>query len=98
MLPPPPRTANGRRVYDPSHVRTLSFIRRSRELGFSLDKIRELIRLGGPETATCREVREVATHHLEYIRAKLNDLRRLERLLAKTIALCTGKRRQIAPC
>jgi MerR family mercuric resistance operon transcriptional regulator len=91
MMPPPPRTASGRRVYDATHRRTLAFIRRSRELGFSLDEIRALIRLGGPEKATCREVREVAAHHLEDIRAKIVDLRKLERLLAKTVAQCSGK-------
>jgi MerR family transcriptional regulator, mercuric resistance operon regulatory protein len=91
MLPAPPRSANGRRIYDPSHLRILGFIRRSRELGFSLVEIRTLIRLGGPDKATCREVREIAAHHLEHIRAKLHDLRKLERLLAKTVSRCTGK-------
>ena len=67
----------------------LTFVRRSRELGFSLDEVRALLRLGGPERATCREVREVATHHLGDIRAKISDLRKLERL-ATTIARCTG--------
>ena len=91
MLPPPPRTASGRRVYDATHLRTLAFIRRARELGFSLEEIRALIRLGGPEKATCREVREIAAHHLEDIRAKLSDLKKLERLLAKTVAQCSGR-------
>jgi MerR family mercuric resistance operon transcriptional regulator len=91
MLPAPPRTASGRRVYDSTHFRILAFIRRSRELGFSLDEIRALIRLGGPEKATCREVREIAAHHLQDIRAKLDDLRKLERLLAKTVTQCSGK-------
>jgi len=91
MLPPPPRTAGGRRVYDLTGLRILVFIRRSRELGFSLDEIRALLRLGGPERASCREVREVAAHHLQEIRAKLSDLKKLERLLAKTVARCSGK-------
>ena len=60
MLAPPPRTASGRRVYDLTDLRILVFIRRSRELGFSLDEIRALLRLGGPEKASCREVREIA--------------------------------------
>lgn len=94
MLAPPPRTASGRRVYEPTDLRILVFIRRSRELGFSLDQIRTLLRLGGPEKATCREVREIATHHLGDIRAKIDDLKKLERLLSKTVARCTGK---IAP-
>jgi MerR family mercuric resistance operon transcriptional regulator len=91
MLPAPPRTASGRRVYDVTDLRTLVFIRRSRELGFSLDEIRALLRLGGPEKATCREVREIAAHHLDDIRAKIDDLKKLERLLSKTVALCSGK-------
>jgi len=91
MLAPPPRTASGRRIYDLMDLRILVFIRRSRELGFSLDEIRALLRLGGPEKASCREVREIAARHLEDIRAKLEDLRKLERLLSKTVARCSGK-------
>jgi MerR family mercuric resistance operon transcriptional regulator len=90
MFSAPPRTAGGRRVYDATHLRILAFIRRSRELGFSLDQARTLIRLGGPAKASCREVRDIASHHLDDIRAKLADLRKLERLLAKTVARCTG--------
>lgn len=91
MLAPPPRSPNGRRVYDSTDLRILVFIRRSRELGFSLDEIRALLRLRGPEKASCREVRKIAAHHLEDIRAKLSDLKKLERLLAKTVAQCSGK-------
>src|SRR5262249_57381149 len=90
MLPPPPRSDRGRRIYDSTHLRALVFIRRSRELRFSLEEIRALIRLGGPEKATCREVREIAAHHLEDIGAKLDDLKKLERLLARTVAQCSG--------
>jgi len=90
LLPAPPRTAGGRRVYDPTHLRILAFIRRSRELGFSLDQVRALLRLGGPEKASCRQVRDIATHHLGDIRAKIADLRKLEKLLTKTVAQCTG--------
>jgi MerR family mercuric resistance operon transcriptional regulator len=91
VLPVPARTESGRRVYGRTETRILAFIRRSRELGFSLDEVRALLRLGGPEKASCREVREIATHHLDDIREKISDLRRLERLLAKTVAQCTGR-------
>jgi MerR family mercuric resistance operon transcriptional regulator len=91
MLAPPPRTGSGRRVYSSTDLRALVFIRRARELGFSLDEIRALLRLGGPEKASCREVREIAAHHLEDIRAKLSDLKKLERLLSKTVSRCSGK-------
>jgi len=90
VLPVPVRTESGRRIYGPAERRILAFVRRSRELGFSLDEVRALLRLGGPEKASCREVRRIAAHHLEDIRAKIGDLRKLERLLAKTVAQCTG--------
>jgi MerR family mercuric resistance operon transcriptional regulator len=55
MLAPPSRTAGGRRIYGSNDLRMLVFIRRARELGFSLEDIRALLRLGGPEKASCRE-------------------------------------------
>ena len=80
VLPVPSRTETGRRRYGPTERRILAFVRRSRELGFSLDEVRTLLRLGGPEKASCREVREIAAHHLDDIRTKISDLRNLERL------------------
>src|SRR5262252_2657995 len=74
MLPAPQRTASGRRVYGPHEARILAFIRRSRELGFSLDEIRALLRLGAPGKASCGQVKAIANHHLQDIRAKLGDL------------------------
>lgn len=91
LMSPPPRAANGRRIYAFSDLRILVFIRRSRELGFSLDEIRTLLRLGGPEKATCREVRGVAAHHLEDVRSKLRDLQKLEHVLATTVSRCSGR-------
>ena len=54
MLPAPPRTASGRRLYGPAERRTLAFIRRSRDLGFTLEEIRALLALGGPARLMCR--------------------------------------------
>jgi MerR family mercuric resistance operon transcriptional regulator len=92
MLQAPPRTEGGHRIYGPTETRMLVFIRRARELGFSLDEIRALLDLGGPGNASCADVRKVATRHLDDIRAKIGDLKKLERLLAKTIARCSGNR------
>jgi len=92
MLRPPPRTEGGRRIYGPAETRVLAFIRRGRELGFGLEDIRALIALGAPGKASCADVREIAAHHLDNIRAKIADLRKLERLLSKTIAQCSGNR------
>ena len=89
MLSAPPRTASGRRVYGPAETRTLAFIRRSRELGFTLNQIRALLALsaeGGQET--CIEVRELAAGHLAEVRAKIADLRAMERVLADAVRRC----------
>jgi MerR family transcriptional regulator, mercuric resistance operon regulatory protein len=92
MLPRPRRSASGRRIYGASEARTLAFIRRARELGFALAEIRTLLALGGPGKASCAEVREIAAHHLARIRTKIVDLRKLENLLAGTVAKCSGRR------
>jgi MerR family transcriptional regulator, mercuric resistance operon regulatory protein len=97
VLPAPARAENGRRTYGPTETRILIFIRRARELGFSLDEVRALLRLGGPGKASCGEVREIAAHHLNDIRAKISDLRKLERLLSKTVAQCTGTAAPVCP-
>jgi MerR family transcriptional regulator, mercuric resistance operon regulatory protein len=97
MLPAPPRTQSGRRIYGPTESRLLGFIRRSRELGFSLNGIRALLRHGGPSKASCRQVRTIAARHLADIRTKITDLRKLERLLARTVAQCTGTTAPICP-
>jgi MerR family mercuric resistance operon transcriptional regulator len=91
MLRPPPRTEGGRRVYGPAEIRLLAFIRRGRKLGFGLEEIRALLALGAPGKAHA-DVREIAAHHLDDIRSKIADLRKLERLLAKTIAQCSGNK------
>ncbi len=90
MLPIPRRSSAGRRAYDLSHRRTLGFIRRSRDLGFTLNEIRALLVLGAPGRASCAEVQEIASRHLVNIRAKLADLARLEAILSQTIAQCAG--------
>lgn len=96
MLPAPPRTPGGRRIYGLREERTLTFIRRARELGFTSEAVRGLLALGETGTATCAEVRIIAVRHLEDIRAKVADLRKLERLLSKTVARCSGD--QVPEC
>lgn len=88
LLPEPPRTSSGYRNYDTTHERRLRFILRARELGFSLDEIRELLRLVDERNQPCAEVRAVAAAHLGDVRAKIADLKRMERVLKDVVALC----------
>ncbi|TFI58459.1 MerR family transcriptional regulator [Sphingomonas parva] len=90
LVPSPPRTEGGHRIYGNDHLRALGFIRRARELGFTPDEVRGILALGGPTNACCDEVREIASRHLETVRSKMADLARLETLLASTIDRCSG--------
>ena len=91
VISEPLRTEGGHRVYDEGHVRTLSFVRRARGLGFSPGEVRAILDLGGPGKACCAEVQDIAERHLEQVRAKIADLREIESLLAATIARCSGQ-------
>lgn len=90
MIPDPPRTASGYRVYDEAHVSRLRFILRARELGFSIQQIRGLLDLVDGGTQTCAEVKERTGRHLADVRAKIADLKRIEKVLAETAAQCSG--------
>lgn len=89
-MPHPPRTASGYRIYDDGHVYRLRFILRARELGFAIEQIRGLLELVDGGTQTCAEVKERTQRHLADVRAKIADLRRIEKVLATTAAQCSG--------
>jgi len=90
LLGEPPRTASGYRIYDDKHVRRLRFIMRGRKLGFMIEEIRGLLALVDDGTQTCGEVKARTEHHLSDVRAKIADLRRIETVLARTAARCSG--------
>lgn len=89
IMPNPPRTNGGQRAYGAAHRARLSFIKRSRDLGFSLDAIRSLLGLTD-ESPTCGEVHAITTEHLNDVRGKIRDLKRLEKTLSAIAAECAG--------
>ena len=88
LLPKPTRSASGYRLYRSSDTDRLRFIRRSRDLGFSLDEVRHLLDLADQRSRSCRRVHDIAAKHLREIRAKIADLRRMERVLATMVETC----------
>lgn len=88
LLPEPPRTQSGYRSYDATHERRLKFVLRGRELGFSLDEIRALLRLVDERDQPCAEARDLAAAHLKDMQSKIADLRRMERVLKDMVAQC----------
>ena len=91
MLAKPDRSAGGYRQYSPVHVSSLNFIRRGRELGFTLGAIRDLIRLneGG---ACCEKARNVTIEQRNEVRRKIVDLKRLDRALGTLVDECQPTR------
>jgi len=88
LLPAGPRTDAGRRVYGTAAVRRLSFIRRCRDFGFSIEQVRELVGLVDEPDRPCTEVRDVAARHLQQLREKLAELQALERSLSAVVCGC----------
>ncbi len=90
LMPDPVRSVGGHRLYSEEHVRRLRFIRRCRELGFTIVEIRALLDLVDRRDYTCAEVRDISVAHVEEIRHKIKDLRRLERTMLLMIKECDG--------
>lgn len=84
-----PRSEGRHRLYGSDDVMRLVFIRRSRAIGFSLDDIRNLLKLAD-RGHTCGEVRELTLAHVAGIQAKIADLERMAHLLRETAARCEG--------
>ena len=97
LLPEPKRSSGGRRLYGHDDLQRLSFIRRCRELGFSLEQIRSLLALVDRGDFSCAEVRAVTSAHLLEVQEKVRDLRRMERVLKKLIADCVGRTKPECP-
>lgn len=90
----PARTEAGHRVYHGEQVRRLRFILRARKLGFTISELKSLLHLVDKRELTCGEVYELTSAHIDEIRQKIVDLRRLEKTLVKISAQC---RRGTAP-
>lgn len=97
LLPEPGRSGGGYRLYDESHLKRLSFIRRSRELGFSIEEIRGLLNLVDGGSFTCSDVKAITLEHVETIRQKIADLKKLEKTLSRIASQCTGDETPACP-
>ena len=90
LLPEPPRTEGGHRSYTQEHLRRLVFIRRSRELGFSMVEIRELLNLVDGGSYRCGEIKALTLAHAKNVRRKITDLEKMESTLLSISARCKG--------
>ena len=91
LIPEPARRPSGYRMYSPDVVLSLRFIRRAKELGFSLKEISELLSLETAAEATAADVRELAEAKLADIKERIRALQRMRRALQKATESCTGQ-------
>jgi Cu(I)-responsive transcriptional regulator len=90
LIAPPARTSGNYRSYRTEDLERLRFIRRTRQLGFSLEEVRALLDMARQRDRDCATVDELAKRHLSDIDRKIDDLKALRRELAGVISSCAG--------
>jgi DNA-binding transcriptional MerR regulator len=90
LLPQADRQAGGQRIYSENDVRRLTFIRRCRDFGFSVEQVRMLVALVQDRDRSCLEARDLAQEHLTAVRTKIGELNKLERSIATFVASCNA--------
>ena len=91
LIEDPPRTGSGYRQYPEDVVARIQFIKRCKELGFSLKEISELLSLRVDPDTTCADVRRQTELKLAYVEEKIRALRRIKAALDKLVASCSGR-------
>ena len=82
------RQSGGQRVYGDADVKRLTFVRRCREFGFSIEQVRSLVALLQDPQSSCMHARDLAQEHLAAVRAKLSELKALERSMVAFVVSC----------
>ena len=91
------RTGSGYRVYGPRDLSTLSFIRRARDLGFSIAQIRDLLTLWQDRARAAADVKRIASEHIDEMKAKMRLLEEMVHTLEHLSAHCHGDDRPDCP-
>ncbi len=90
ILPKPDRTPGGNRQYNHDQLKRLTFIKRCRELGFSIAEIRSLFEMVDGRDFTCSEVHDMTVSHLTNVKKKMADLKRMEFTLKNMVTECSS--------
>lgn len=90
LIPEPPRRESGYRQYAEDAVSRIQFIKRAKELGFSLKEISELLSLRVDPDTTCGDVKKRAEVKIVEVEEKIGELQRIKKALTKLVTLCRG--------
>lgn len=88
VVPAAARASNGRRVYDDASIARLRFVRRCRDLGFSIEQVKALLSLSLSEANNCGDASRIGKRHLDEVRGKIADLQMLETALVELLGNC----------
>lgn len=88
LLPLAKRSDKAQRLYEPSAVQRVAFVRRCRDFGFSIDQVRQLVVLADAPDLPCKEVRDLAAEQLQAVRARILELQALEASLQAAVSGC----------
>jgi Cu(I)-responsive transcriptional regulator len=97
LLPDVARTENGYRQYTEADIHTLRFVKRSRDLGFSMDEIAELVGLWHNRRRTSASVKRIAQKHLGELEQRIADMQAMQRTLSHLVHCCHGDARPDCP-
>jgi MerR family transcriptional regulator, copper efflux regulator len=97
LLPAVARTESGYRQYSEADIHTLRFVKRSRDLGFSMDEIAELVGLWHNRRRTSASVKRIAQKHLGELEQRIADMQAMQRTLSHLVHCCHGDARPDCP-
>lgn len=92
LMPEPPRRKSGYRQYSETDIARIRFIRRAKELGFSLNEVSELLSLRVDPETTCGDIKRRADAKMAEIEGKIQALRKMKKALARLVSLCRERR------
>ncbi len=98
LMPKPKRKESRYRFYDENNFARLKFIIRTKELGFTLNEIKELLDLRIESKATCGDIKKIAGHKIEDIEQKIKDLQNIKKVLTKLIHQCVNEELSSEEC
>ncbi|HHS99944.1 MAG TPA: MerR family transcriptional regulator [Thiomicrospira sp.] len=96
LIPKPERNAGNQRIYNANQLKRVKFIRHSRQLGFSLEQIRQILALTDNPNQPCDKVNDIAKSHLDEVSHKIKCLQDLQSELQRMVSECSANR--VADC
>ena len=91
LMPNPNRRDSGYRIYSERDLKRLLFIKRAKELGFTLKEIQELFEIKVETKSTCGDVKHIAEHKIIDVEQKIKDLQKIKNVLKKLVSQCVNE-------